>query len=216
MTGMTESDSTETGATSCEQDDERLDQAAQTRRRLMQAALGGVAAGSTFLAPRISGFSVAPDYASAASAACGNTGNTTSSMNYASVGMNGCLINCWGNKNADNTGSGGCYCVYSPENCCSDFTKTLKIPNATNGPFVVDFNAGGRVVNSGRWNYNVNGIDPPFQSCNVQVASNCNGFTGGSNMTHNANGSASDNSATCPSAGNNNQTMVITFNCTCT
>lgn len=214
MTGMTESDSTETGATSCEQDDERLDQAAQTRRRLMQAALGGVAAGSTFLAPRISGFSVAPDYASAASAACGNTGNTTSSMNYTSDGMIGCAVNCWGNT----TGwySWNCGNLACDDSCCKDYTKTLKIPNATNGPFVVDFNAGGRVVNSGRWDYNVNGIDPPFQSCNVQVASNCNGFNGGSNITHNANGSASDNSATCPNAGNTNQTMVITFNCTCT
>lgn len=188
-------------------DSTRLD-----RRKAMKAALGGAAAGAAFVAPKIAGFSVAPDYAAAASAACGANGTTNGTTGGTSVGMDHCYVNCWGNKNAN--WGWDCDCL-SDNSCCSDVTTTLKLANSTNGPFVLAFTRGGRVGNSGRWNYNINGIDPPFQSCNVQVNANCN-FNGAANTTHNNNGSRTENGAYCNDSGNSNKTITVNMTCTCT
>ena len=189
------------------EDSNRLD-----RRKAMKAALGGAAAGAVFVAPKVAGFSIAPDYAAAASAACGTNGTTNGGFSRESVDPNLCLVNCWGNKNGNWSATCGGLCG---DGCCADHNTVTRLPNATNGPFILNFTVGGRVGNSGRWNYNINGIDPPFQSCNVQVNANCN-FNGTANTTFNANGSRNENNATCNDAGNSNRTITVNMTCTCT
>ena len=182
------------------------------RRTAIRAALAGSAAAATFVAPRLEGLSIAPHYAAAASPACGNNASTNGTISDGSRGMNGCLVNCWGNTNGNT--SFNCGNILCDDSCCRNETQTLRLPNATNGPFVLAFTSGGRVGNSGRWSYNVNGIDPPWQQCNVAVNANCN-FNGASNVTHNTDGSAVDNTATCNGAGNSNFTLTVTMTCTC-
>ncbi|MEI2808655.1 MAG: hypothetical protein V9F00_00140 [Nocardioides sp.] len=46
------------------------------RRATMKAALGGAVAGAVFVAPRIEGFSIAPDYAAASTAFTTNTASS--------------------------------------------------------------------------------------------------------------------------------------------
>ncbi len=62
-----------------------------SRRRTMQAALGGAVAGAAFAAPKVKGFSIAPDYAAAGSL-CADTSTAATSWNMPG---NGVGKTCW-------------------------------------------------------------------------------------------------------------------------
>ncbi|MCO5312218.1 MAG: hypothetical protein M9952_04675 [Microthrixaceae bacterium] len=76
-------------ATSIDEDRARLD-----RRTAMRAALGGAAAGAAFMAPRIDGLSVAPDYAAAATACTIGAAGTSVTVN----GNSAKRTPCWGSR----------------------------------------------------------------------------------------------------------------------
>lgn len=150
--------------------DQRID-----RRRAMQVALGAATAAAVWSAPRVEGFSLAPDYAAAASCTGGSGAQTTKNSNNCAAGT----TECWGN------------------NCCGNFAYgAVNIP----GGFTLNGVIGGNVNgDNGSLNMVIAGIDPPFQQCTVNVAGNCNdGGTfrtsgGGTsqNFVFNANGNQS-------------------------
>ena len=71
------------------------------RRQAMKAALGGAAAAAVFTAPRIEGFSTAPNYASAVTTpACANAnGNATLNKTSEPCGFFNNWDCCWGGRN---------------------------------------------------------------------------------------------------------------------
>ena len=137
------------------------------RRAAMKAALGGAAAAAVWSAPRIEGLSLAPDYAAAASCTGGSMGEQSHNSNNCDSGT----TECWGN------------------NCCGTFNWDQQIVASRftwNGSLAGNVN-----TDSGNVSVNVNGIDPPFQRCTVNVSGNCNNggsFRGGGSLVFNNNG----------------------------
>lgn len=188
------------------EDSNRLD-----RRNAMKAALGGAAAGAVFVAPKVAGFSIAPDYAAAASCTSAN-----SALTYNSEKPNLCAVYCWGGKNGNTAfGCGGTCTV----NCCHDESQTLAL-SGTN--FKLTFDVGGSLCcagcsSNGGFRYQIEGIDPPFQKCNLSynISNTC---AGPANLpiTHNNNVPMNSwvsgmNCSDC----NNNKFLNITFACEC-
>ena len=184
-----------------------------SRRTAMKAALGGVVASGVFLAPRIEGLSIVPDYAAAASC-------TSGSSNTGALAANDCnnLIGCcWGNE--DNAAT--CACGNKSYNLsASGITMTGNYGGGCNG-------------DNGFVNFAVSGIDPPFQSCTASVTGTCTGSSGVGNVTwrssntsgngtvfnqvFNADGSGStltDCNGNLASFANN-ANLQISFSCTC-
>lgn len=82
-------------AAQLEDDRKRID-----RRTAMRVALGGAAAGAAFMAPRIEGLSLAPDYASAATACtlgpAGTSVNVQGPARKENLGVGCVSTRCWG------------------------------------------------------------------------------------------------------------------------
>ena len=130
---------------------ERID-----RRAAMKAALAGAAAAAVWSAPRIDGLSIAPDVAQAASCVNPSADTTTHAAQVSAT----LVEQCWGVLNAGAIS-------------CSDFTVTR---NA--GRFNIGVRIGGddgaEIFNGGGFvKVTINGIDPPFQRCTVNVQTRC-------------------------------------------
>lgn len=173
------------------------------RRAAIKAAVAGTAAAVVWSAPRIDGLQIIPDYAAAASCTSPGVSNTNFSASDCGGGLIGA---CWGN----NTGSWG--------SCpCSD--KSYSVSPGFN--FVVSGNVGGGIQDdSGFINVSVNGIDPPFQKCTVEVNGACSNFringNGGTyNQTFLANGNAGPMLMDCNSSFANNASWNLTVTCVC-
>lgn len=170
--------------------DDRLSADRAVRRKLLKAAIGGAAAGAVFVAPRVESFSLAPDYAAASSCAGGDGTDLVFNQTNCMV-----LTYCWGNT------------------CCGAKNQNMTIDSR----FVLSFTIDGTVVNNGKWSFNLNGIDPPWQSCRVNVSGTCavGGYNGGydNTFTNNASG-ISDNTATCGSWPSGN-TVTVKMSCVC-
>ena len=132
------------------------------RRTAMKAALAGVAAAAVWSAPRIEGLSVAPDVAQAAS--CVNPSADTT--NHAATTSLTLVEQCW----VLNAGAIS----------CSDFTVTRNAGRFNIGVRIGGDDGGELFEGGGFVKVTVNGIDPPFQRCTVNVQANCFiGFLGG-------------------------------------
>lgn len=182
-----------------------LTDGAIARRQALKAAIGGAAAAAVFVAPRIEGFSVAPDYASAASC--------TSGSGFTSHDTNG--VACLGNGNAGFCGNwtSGAFAV-TANNTAPILYATASLSGSLNG-------------NDGNVNVNVNGItNNANQNCttrsnSVNQNSGCGGWdtsnaamvkvnnTGLSNLVSNRN----DRNCNARAA---NMTIWVTVTCTCT
>ena len=106
------------------------------RRQALKAAIGGAAAAAAFVAPRIEGFSIAPDYASAASCTTG-TGVTSHDTNG---------ITCLGNGYVG---------------VCGSWTSSpFQVTNNNTAPilYATAVLSGSLNGNDGNVNVNVNGI----------------------------------------------------------
>lgn len=151
-----------------------------SRRRTMQAALGGAVAGAAFAAPKVKGFSIAPDYAAAGSL-CADT--STVATNWTMPGQTGGHI-CWDG---------------STFGCCTNSGKCNGSRNV--GPFLVATGTGGGPnlnatvqangffndttvsggTNGGSLIVTVDGItNHTNQKCTTtaNIASDCGGWTG--------------------------------------
>ena len=186
-----------------------------SRRQAMQAALGGGVAAGAYLAPKIERFSVAPDYASAASCA-----SSTNTFNRAADDCASILIGCcWGN--ASNS-------IFSCN--CSGQAYSL-----TAGVFSVSGNITGDCnSDNGAVNFTVTGVNTNARSCTVSVSGTCTGNSGAGNVdwrstntvgngtTFNQtfNGTNGSGSTLTDCNGNaasfaNNGNLSIQLNCTC-
>lgn len=130
------------------------------RRKALKVALGGAAAAAVYTAPRIEGFSVAPDYASARTcfpktnnAVETGWGNSSSGISIC-VG-NGCGTGCCAAKNLPQ--------VSGPRN--------VKINGVLNGQCNNTLNCCG----VGTLSYTVSGLNSG--SCNITLAGNCSAGT---------------------------------------
>jgi len=136
------------------------------RRSAMKVALGGAVAAAAWSAPRIEGLSLAPDYAAAASCTGGTAGEITKNSN--NCGYYG-DTECFGN------------------NCCGSWGFSANIASK----FTLNGNISGDVSgDNGNVQMTINGIDPPWQRCTVNVGGTCNNasFRGGGTYTFNNNG----------------------------
>lgn len=179
------------------------------RRTAMRAALGGASAAAVFVAPRIEGFSLSPDYAAAASCT-----DTSGNLTFNTEKPGGCAVICWGTKNGNTSGGCGGLCA---NGCCSDETQNLQLPGTN---FNLRFDMGGTAACAGctdnaGYRYAINGIDPPFQSCtlNYGISNDCNkpAPTVANNNVALTNWV---NTFTCNSA-NTNRSLTVTFACEC-
>lgn len=127
------------------------------RRTALKAALGGATVAAVFAAPRIKGFSVAPDYAAAASCTSGTAVISHNTNGVACLG-NGALYN------------------------CGEWTSS---PTAVGSPLMATVKLGGALNSGGYMNVNVNGItNNTYQTCTVRSNSvNQNGSCGGWNTS---------------------------------
>lgn len=190
---------------------EPVDSTRLDRRKAMKAALGGAAAGATFVAPKVAGFSVAPDYAAAASCTGGN-----STLTHNSEKPDYCAVYCWGGKNGNTFIDCGGLCA---NGCCKDESQSLTL-SGTN--FKLTFDVGGSLCcyfcgTNGGYRYEIEGIDPPFQKCNLSynISNQC---TGPANLpiTHHNNVPMNNwvGGMNCNDC-NNNKFLTITFACEC-
>ena len=147
------------------------------RDAIRKAIIGGGVAATVWSAPKIEGFSVAPDYASAASGTSGSKGGTVNSKasrdyNCFCFGFgNACCRVCWGNTNGSNCNG---TCGNCTNNCANATTGSISFPKNIGPDIALNYAANGDVVNGGTLNLNLSGIDPPFQHCNVNVSGTCN------------------------------------------
>lgn len=178
-------------ATSTDEERTRLD-----RRTAMRVALGGAAAGATFMAPRIDGLSVAPDYAAAATActigAAGTSVNIPGPAEKYNLG-NWCLnTRCWGLCFAGgiNSNQSGCDMGFNCPNNAGNYDGTNDSNGANTG---VALNLLGSelryaVAGSQKWTGNycgnwsndsrahmkINTKASPFNKCEATMSISCN------------------------------------------
>lgn len=131
------------------------DRDALDRRAAMKAALAGAAAAAVWTAPRIEGLSVAPDVAQAQTC----TDTVVNGTHAAVIQSDPTRLECWGLL------EGG---------ACNDFTETLTLL----APFTATIRIGGSDFATpgpgfGFVQLTVNGIDPPFESCQATITTNC-------------------------------------------
>ena len=204
---------------------QEVSRTALSRRQAMRAAVGGAAAVVVWSAPRIEGFSVVPDFASAASC-------TSSTKNAASWPLSRTGNCCWGSCSAmycwNNGASIGCNygCGGNVWGCSSTPTSgNLDIPKNPSGNISLSYALKGGVANSGQsdptLNMSLNGMDAPFISCTVTVNGSCSGggnFAGGYNSgALNANTTFAQLNPRCDSINwcNTNASLTISLSCTC-
>ena len=121
----------------------------------MKAALAGAAAAAVWSAPRIEGLSIAPDVAQAASCTTPSPDTTT---HAAEIDFN-LIQQCWGHLELTDN--------------CTDFTVTRNALNFNIGVRIGGDDGGPIFLGGGFVRVTVNGIDPPFQRCTVNVQANC-------------------------------------------
>lgn len=178
-------------ATSIDEDRARLD-----RRTAMRAALGGAAAGAAFMAPRIDGLSVAPDYAAAATActigAAGTSVNIPGPAEKYNLGVGCANTRCWGLCFAGgiNSNQSGCYMGFNCPNNAGNYDGTNDSNGANTG---VALNLLGSelryaVAGSQKWtglyctnwsndsraHMKINTKASPFNKCEATMSISCN------------------------------------------
>lgn len=207
-----------------------------TRRASMKAAVAGGAAAVAWAAPRIEGFSIAPDFAAAASCVTGNSNTTFNTTRYSSnCFTNNCCDACVNGTGGNN---GGCNFGLCDGSGCGNTarTGTLTIPRNGGGgsvPFTFNYSFIGSAWNGGAsMNGTLAGVDPPFVNCSVTLNGSCAdtgggggcSFGTGSGYTKNGNGAASTgidfncNGFGCSEnnrCNNNSITLSLTLSCTC-
>ena len=164
------------------------------RRAAMKAALAGAAAAAVWSAPRIEGLSIAPDVAQAAS--CVNPSADTT--NHAATTSLTFVEQCWGVLNAGAIS-------------CSDFTVTRNAGRFNIG-VRIGGDDGGDLFNGGGFvKVTINGIDPPFQRCTVNVQANCFiGLIGGLNAEGSPDRFVINNNGTFPVSNANQFSCNVT------
>lgn len=183
-----------------------------SRRTALRAAAMGGAGAAVFFAPKVKGFSIAPDYAAAASCPPVNTAKA----NLATEDCGGILVGfCWGNAGT----------------LCACGNKSYGI---TAGQFSVIGNYGGDGNgDDGFVNFAVSGIGSTYQSCTVSVNGTCSGSSGVGNVsfrTDNCSGNGCTFNQTFNANGNgstlidcngnwssyaNRANATVTLNCVC-
>lgn len=189
------------------EDSNRLD-----RRKAMKAALGGAAAGAVFVAPKVAGFSVAPDYAAAAT--CTTQSTSLGSEQSTNAIYCSCIyyFTCWGNDALSCN--------------CNNVTKTASVNvrgTTINADVVLKGSANSNTGNAGCHNFDssssvtLTGFDSNnVGSCtvnwNISGTSNNTAENGG--VTFNANG---NQTPWIRHSSNNNdrRTVNLTLACNC-
>lgn len=226
MTSDTDGDTIENG-------DEALDPSRVSRRSMIRAALAGSGAAVAWSAPRVVGFSVAPDFAAAAScvsASPSNTVNNQRASNGNSCGekpnSESCCIMCWNSTgmatSCVNNGYYGNNDCNSGARSCGNSTNqrlngSLNIAktNPTGTNITMNYNIWGPIDKTDfgdnvGLSFNISGIDPPFQSCKVSLTGSCDN---GAFFFHNSCNSATN--LTLPATGSYTaDTTVNQFLCT--
>ena len=175
------------------------------RRRALQAALGGAAAGAAFVAPRIKGMSVVPDYAAAGTAACTTNSPKSVAINSSRANRDCCSqqltqlgfagtgasVNCNGNGN----------CGTPTINFGADTSGSLSILKNNAGPATnidLNYNVGGGIKefitsfdNTSKVGMAISGLSAG-QSCTVNLNGSC--VTGDFRISANNQTSNTDNS----------------------
>ena len=175
------------------------------RRRALQAALGGAAAGAAFVAPRIQGMSVVPDYAAAGTAACTTNSPKSVAINSSRANRTCCLqpltqlgfagtgasVNCNGNLD----------CGTPTINFGADTSGSLSILKNNAGPATnidLNYNVGGGIKefiasfdNTSKVGMAISGLSAG-QSCTVNLNGSC--VTGDFRISANNQTSNTDNS----------------------
>lgn len=202
----------------------------------MKAAVGGGAAAAAWVAPRVEGFSIAPDFAAAASCVSGSSnttfGTTRRSNNCFWDNCCEACVNGTGGSNGNCNGGGTC----NGASCGNQArTGTLSIPR-TGGGTNFDFNysfLGSAWNGQASLNGTLSGVDPPFVNCSVVLNGSCAdqgggggcSFGTGSGASRNGNGTLSTgidfncNGVACSEnnrCNNNSITLSLTLSCTCT
>jgi hypothetical protein len=164
------------------------------RRAAMKAALAGAAAAAVWSAPRIEGLSIAPDVAQAASC----TSPSADTTNHPATTSLTLVEQCWGVLNAGAIS-------------CSDFTQNRNALKFNIG-VRIGGDDGGDLFNGGGFvKVTINGIDPPFQRCTVNVQANCFiGLIGGLNAEGSPDRFVINNNGTFPTANANQFSCNIT------
>ena len=176
------------------------------RRTALKVAIGGVAAGTVFVAPRIEGFKVVPDYAAAGTcdATSKSTAGRTSNTVYCVAGCGSVLFNfnCWG---ADNGGCG-----------CNSFAFAATSVNVGGQTITMNATANGRANNksncAGAGSVSVNVAGKNRGSCNVAVFVSGCGTT--NNITFNTNGNL-NSAMVCAGNSDSDRTATLTLTCSC-
>lgn len=168
-----------------------------SRRAAMRAAAGGAAAAGVFLAPRFTGATLAPAYASATSGNDGSDevelGTVTQAAPPAALCLLKCCITCW-NTTGITTTCGRSVCTCGTNKSCgsplsNSLTGQLSVPKASppSGEIALDYRIWGPTEGcmgqNSELELEVTGIDPPFQACTVAVDVDCSVGTeqGGTN-----------------------------------
>lgn len=170
------------------------------RRTAMRVALGGAAAGAAFMAPRIEGLSVAPDYAAAATACtlgpAGTSVNIPGPARKDTFGVGCGYTRCWAMCFAGNvtTSTSVCDRSYSCPNNAGNFSNTdsngvtnglalnllgSELRYAVAGSQKWTGNYCGNWSNDSRSHMKINTVASPFANCDATMSIACNqGFTG--------------------------------------
>ena len=153
----------------------------------MKAAVGGAVAAGVFVAPRVEGFSLVPDYASAASGVDGSDADNLSTVTSQAVPGPFCLlkccVTCW-NGTGVSTNCASTTCTCGTNKSCGNSTTDvvnglLSINKNSPGGSSIDLNyklwgpPEGCSNQNPALTYAISGIDPPFQNCDVAVSMNC-------------------------------------------
>ena len=184
------------------------------RRQAMKAALGGAAAAAVFTAPRIEGFSTAPNYASAVTdpPCVDKAANSTLSR---SVNSTTCAVyRCWG--------TGGC----TGCNTAQSLGTTTVTPPTELPPYLVPSLTGtvtGQIKNTGSYSLNLSNFDDgkPYNRCVVSLNGSCSGSPGTvtanpSSITRNTNGNFTGSLICSSSTLYPNATVSVNMTCYCT
>lgn len=131
----------------------------------MKAALGGAAAAAALSAPKVTGFSLAPDFAAASSQCSPNSTVNGNAINRSSTTYG--AFKCWGTGNAF-----GC-----DTNIPISGNVTVPVVSTNFTAPVITATVGGQVKNNnGRIDLVLSNftVDAPFSSCTVTVGGTCN------------------------------------------
>lgn len=196
------------------------------RRTAMRVALGGAAAGAAFMAPRIEGLSVAPDYASAATACTVGSQGTSVTVNgnsekrvpcsgsrYTALCFGGTPswwgILCGGGWNCANTGNWNSGDANGTTNGIELNLAGSKLRYAIAGSTKETGSSGLTKgwTNDSRSHMKINTVASPFNSCSATMSLTCK-----SNATPRFHDLATDNSNNNSNVNNTNDPASWTRN----